>query len=63
MVSSILSYKCGPALAALTLGTLGSYVGFTFAVTKVRRLAPQDPGAWAAGTTGPWGLDRESVGQ
>lgn len=36
MVSSILSYKCGPPLGVLTLGTLAAYVAFTFGVTKVR---------------------------
>lgn len=36
MVSAILAVKCGPSLAALTCGTLGAYIAFTFSVTHVR---------------------------
>jgi ABC transporter ATM len=36
VVSAILAVKCGPALALLTLGTLGAYAAFTFGVTQWR---------------------------
>jgi ABC transporter ATM len=36
VVSAILAYKCGPLLAALTLGTLATYAAFTFGVTQWR---------------------------
>ncbi|KAK9803861.1 hypothetical protein WJX73_009688 [Symbiochloris irregularis] len=36
LVAGILSYKCGPAFAALTAGTLGLYTAFTFKTTAWR---------------------------
>ena len=36
MVAGILAYRCGPAFAALTAGTIAAYTAFTFAVTAVR---------------------------
>ena len=36
VVTTILTIKCGPPLAALTLGTLGAYTAFTFGVTSWR---------------------------
>ncbi|KAJ9531485.1 hypothetical protein QJQ45_015055 [Haematococcus lacustris] len=36
LVAGILSWKCGPALGALTLGTLAAYTAFTFKVTSWR---------------------------
>jgi ATP-binding cassette, subfamily B (MDR/TAP), member 7 len=36
LVAGILAYKCGPALAGLTLATLGAYTWFTFAITAWR---------------------------
>jgi ATP-binding cassette, subfamily B (MDR/TAP), member 7 len=36
MVAGILSYKCGPSLAALSVGTVATYMAFTFSVTQVR---------------------------
>ena len=36
MVTAILSYKCGPELAALTVGTIAAYTAFTFSVTQWR---------------------------
>jgi hypothetical protein len=35
MVSAILTAKCGASLAALTCGTVGAYMVFTFSVTQV----------------------------
>jgi ABC-type transport system involved in Fe-S cluster assembly fused permease/ATPase subunit len=35
MVSGILTAKCGWSLAALTCGTVGAYMAFTFSVTQV----------------------------
>lgn len=35
LVAGILAWKCGPALAGLTAGTLVAYTAFTFAVTQV----------------------------
>lgn len=35
-VSSVLAYKCGPAMSIVTLGTLAAYGAFTFAVTRAR---------------------------
>jgi ABC transporter ATM len=35
MVSAILTAKCGASLAALTCGTVGTYMAFTFSVTQV----------------------------
>lgn len=35
-VSGLLAYKCGPAFAGATLGTLCMYAGFTFYVTRAR---------------------------
>lgn len=37
LVAGILAYKCGPALAALTAGTIATYTVFTFGVTQVIR--------------------------
>ncbi len=37
IVCGILTAKAGVGLAALTLGTLTTYVGFTVAITQVRR--------------------------
>ena len=39
MVAGILAYRCGPAFAALTAGTIAAYTAFTFAVTAVRESA------------------------
>jgi len=39
MVAGILAYRCGPAFAALTAGTIAAYTAFTFAVTAVREPA------------------------
>jgi hypothetical protein len=36
VVSALLAYKCGPAFAAVTLGTIGLYSAFTFGVTRWR---------------------------
>ncbi len=36
MVTGILTYKCGPELAALTVGTIAAYTAFTFSVTQWR---------------------------
>jgi hypothetical protein len=36
LVTAILSYKCGPQLAALTIGTIAAYTAFTFSVTQWR---------------------------
>jgi ATP-binding cassette, subfamily B (MDR/TAP), member 7 len=36
LVAGILAYKCGPALAGLTAGTIAAYTAFTFGVTQVR---------------------------
>ncbi|MEW5320485.1 MAG: hypothetical protein WDW38_011554 [Sanguina aurantia] len=36
VVTAILTYKCGPAMGLLTLGTLGAYTAFTFTVTQWR---------------------------
>ncbi|WIA13719.1 hypothetical protein OEZ85_007271 [Tetradesmus obliquus] len=36
MVSAILTAKCGLSLAALTCGTVGAYMAFTFSVTQWR---------------------------
>lgn len=36
MVMAILTAKCGPSLAALTLATLGGYAAFTLGVTSWR---------------------------
>lgn len=36
MVSTILTVKCGPELAALTFATLAAYMAFTFSITKWR---------------------------
>eukprot|EP00879_Flechtneria_rotunda_P022123 GHRR01023342.1.p1 GENE.GHRR01023342.1~~GHRR01023342.1.p1 ORF type:complete len:460 (+),score=138.37 GHRR01023342.1:805-2184(+) len=36
MVSTILTVKCGAGLAALTCGTVGAYMAFTFSVTQWR---------------------------
>lgn len=36
LVAGILAYKCGPAFAALTAGTIATYTGFTFWVTQWR---------------------------
>lgn len=36
MVTAILSYKCGPELAGLTIGTIAAYTAFTFSVTQWR---------------------------
>lgn len=36
LVAGILAYKCGPPLAALTVGTLGAYTAFTFGMTAWR---------------------------
>jgi hypothetical protein len=35
VVSGILTLKCGPSLAALTVGTLAAYTAFTFSITQV----------------------------
>jgi ABC transporter ATM len=42
VVSAILAYKCGPALAGLTLGTLAAYAAFTFGVTQWRTAFRKD---------------------
>lgn len=36
LVAGILAYKCGPAFAALTAGTITLYSLVTFAITSVR---------------------------
>lgn len=36
LVSAILAYKCGPALAVLSIGTLATYTWFTFNMTAWR---------------------------
>lgn len=41
VVTAILTYKCGPAMGLLTLGTLGAYTAFTFTVTQVCELSHQ----------------------
>jgi hypothetical protein len=35
LVGGILAYKCGPAFAALTGGTIAAYTAFTLAITQV----------------------------
>lgn len=35
LVAGILAYKCGPAFAALTAGTIALYSLVTFAITSV----------------------------
>lgn len=39
LVAGILAYKCGPAFAGLTGGTLALYTLVTFAITSVSCLA------------------------
>lgn len=39
LVAGILAYKCGPAFAALTAGTITLYSLVTFAITSVRSTA------------------------
>ena len=36
LVAGILAYKCGPAFAGLTAGTIAAYTAFTFGVTQWR---------------------------
>eukprot|EP00959_Pyramimonas_sp_CCMP1952_P332273 6957882-Pyramimonas_sp.AAC.1 len=36
MVGGILSYNFGPSFGALTVGTIASYIAFTFATTQWR---------------------------
>lgn len=36
LVAGILAYKCGPAFAGLTAGTIVAYTAFTFSITQVR---------------------------
>lgn len=35
LVAGILAYKCGPAFAGLTAGTIVAYTAFTFSITQV----------------------------
>jgi hypothetical protein len=37
LVAGILAYKCGPAFAGLTAGTIVAYTAFTFSITQVNR--------------------------
>ena len=43
LVAGILAYKCGPAFAALTAGTITLYTLVTFAITSVSFPPPQLP--------------------
>lgn len=36
LVGGILAYKCGPAFAVLTAGTIAAYTAFTFSITQAR---------------------------
>ncbi len=54
MVAGILAYRCGPAFAALTAGTIVAYTAFTFAVTAVRESANSTSYEGAESQAGQW---------
>ena len=50
LVAGILAYKCGPAFAGLTAGTIVAYTAFTFSITQVHAgLGPRDGNHTGAG--------------